>query len=140
MRRYFVLQNRKWWMVNKQHSHRMKINRYNIKLIDFIIKMNSYFNQLKIKIDKLSFLELWFGSVNLIGNYCFWLSDFLKYSPLKPLGQINRIFVGSIYGMSSITNAHFVPIHWKTRPPQAIIVSDLLISKKISVKRKITLV
>jgi hypothetical protein len=25
-----------------------------------------------------------------IGNSCFWLADFLKSSPLKPLGQMNR--------------------------------------------------
>jgi hypothetical protein len=31
-------------------------------------------------------------------------------SPLKPLGQMNRNLVGSIYGMSSMKIAHFVPI------------------------------
>ena len=36
------------------------------------------------------------------GNSCFWLSDFQKSSPLKPLGHMNRILVGSIYGRSSI--------------------------------------
>jgi hypothetical protein len=36
------------------------------------------------------------------GNSCFWLADFLKYFPLKPLGQKNRNLVGSIYGRSSI--------------------------------------
>jgi hypothetical protein len=35
---------------------------------------------------------------------------FLKSSPLKPLGQMNRNLVGSIYGRSSINIAHFVPI------------------------------
>jgi hypothetical protein len=44
------------------------------------------------------------------GNPCFWLADFLKSSPLKPLGQMNRTMVGSIYGRSSIDIAHFVPI------------------------------
>jgi hypothetical protein len=29
---------------------------------------------------------------------------------LKPLGQMNRNLVGSIYGMSSLKIAHFVPI------------------------------
>ena len=43
------------------------------------------------------------------GNSCFWLADFLK-SSLKSLGQMNRNLVGSIYGMSSMNNAHFVPI------------------------------
>ena len=40
------------------------------------------------------------------GNSCFWLADFKKSSPLKPLGQMNRILVGSIYGRSSLKNAH----------------------------------
>ena len=44
------------------------------------------------------------------GNSCFWLADFLKSSPLKPLGQMNRNLVGSIYEKSSIKIAHFVPI------------------------------
>jgi hypothetical protein len=30
-----------------------------------------------------------------------------KYSPLKPLGQMNRNLVGNIYGRSSIKIAHF---------------------------------
>jgi hypothetical protein len=30
------------------------------------------------------------------------LADFFKSSPLKPLGQMNRNLVGSIYGRSSI--------------------------------------
>jgi hypothetical protein len=38
------------------------------------------------------------------------LADLKKSSPLKPLCQINRIWVGSIYGRSSIKIAHFVPI------------------------------
>ena len=43
-------------------------------------------------------------------NSCFWLADFKKSSPLKPLGQMNRNLVGSIYGRSSIKIAHFIPI------------------------------
>jgi hypothetical protein len=42
------------------------------------------------------------------------VSDWLiskKYSPLKPLNQMNRNLVGIIYGRSSIKIAHFVPIH-----------------------------
>jgi hypothetical protein len=53
-----------------------------------------------------------------------------KFSPLKLISQINRILVWSILGMSSIKIAHFVPIHKQTWPPQAILVSDWLISKK----------
>ena len=44
------------------------------------------------------------------GNSCFLLADLKKSSSLKPLGQMNRNLVGSIYGMSSIQIAHFVPI------------------------------
>jgi hypothetical protein len=51
-------------------------------------------------------------------------------SPVKTLGQMNRNFVGSILGRSSIKIANLVPIHQQTWPPQAILVSDWLISKK----------
>jgi hypothetical protein len=44
----------------------------------------------------------------------------------------NKDVVGSIYGRSSIKNAHFVPTHYQTWPPQAILVSDWLISKNSS--------
>jgi hypothetical protein len=44
------------------------------------------------------------------GNSFFWLVDSKKYFPLKPLGQMNRNLVGSIYGMFSIKIAHFVPM------------------------------
>ena len=44
------------------------------------------------------------------GNSCFRLSDLKKSSLLKPLGQMNRNLVGSIYGRSFIKIAHFVPI------------------------------
>ena len=42
------------------------------------------------------------------GNSCFWLADFLNSSPLKPLGQMNRNLVGSIYVWSSINTVEFV--------------------------------
>ena len=74
------------------------------------------------------------------GNSCFWLADCFKSSPLKPLGQMNRNLVGSIYGMFSMQIAHFFSIGLQTWPPQAILFSDWLISKNIfSVKRKTTL-
>jgi hypothetical protein len=38
------------------------------------------------------------------------LANLKKFPPLKPLGQINQNLVGSIYGMSSMTITHFVPI------------------------------
>ena len=40
-----------------------------------------------------------------------------KSSPLKTLGQMNQNLVGSIYGRSSIKNAHFVLIRLQTWPP-----------------------
>jgi hypothetical protein len=45
---------------------------------------------------------------------------------------VSRILVGSIYGRSSIKNAHFFPIRKQTWPPQAIVVSDWSIYKKSS--------
>ena len=45
---------------------------------------------------------------------------------------MNRSLVVTIYGSSSIKIAHFVPICLQTWPPQGILVSDLLISKKSS--------
>jgi hypothetical protein len=45
--------------------------------------------------------------------------------------QMNRNLVGSILGRSSIKLAHLVPIRYQTWPPQAILVFDWLISKKI---------
>jgi hypothetical protein len=44
------------------------------------------------------------------GNSYFWLADFFKSSPLKPLGQMNWNLVDSIYGMSFMKIAHFIPI------------------------------
>jgi hypothetical protein len=57
-----------------------------------------------------------------------------KSSPLKPHCQMNRNLVGSILGRPSIKMTHLVLIHWKTWPPQAILVSDWLISKTSSLK------
>jgi hypothetical protein len=51
---------------------------------------------------------------------------------VQPRGQMNRNLVGNILGRSSIKIAHFVPIGLQTWPPQAILVSDWLISKKSS--------
>ena len=44
------------------------------------------------------------------GNSCFGLADLNKSSFPKPLGQMNRNLVGSIYGRCSIKIAHFIPI------------------------------
>jgi hypothetical protein len=65
----------------------------------------------------------------ILGSY--W-SISKKSSPLKPLGQMNRNLVGSIYGRFSIKIAHIVPIRLQTWLPQAILVSDWSISKKSS--------
>ena len=43
-----------------------------------------------------------------------------------------RNLVGGIYERSSVKSAHFVPIREQTWPPQAILVSDWLISKEYS--------
>jgi hypothetical protein len=45
---------------------------------------------------------------------------FLK--DVKPLGQMNRNLVGSVYGWSSIKIAHFITICLHTWPLQAILV------------------
>ena len=54
-----------------------------------------------------------------------------KKSPLKPLGQMNWNFVGSILGRLSIEIAHFVSIRKQTWPPEAILVSGWSISKNL---------
>jgi len=75
-------------------------------------------------------------SVNKHGRhrqFLFLIGRFLKKSsPLKLHGHMNWNLVGSIYVRSSTKNVHFVPILWQTWPPQAILVSDWLISKKSS--------
>jgi hypothetical protein len=65
-------------------------------------------------------------------NSFFWLVDSKQSFLLKLLGQMNRKLVGSIYGMSPIKISHFFAIRLQTWPPQAILVSDRLISKKSS--------
>ena len=85
-------------------------------------------------------ISFWF--VNRHGHhrqFLFLIGWFLiKSSPLKPLSQINRNLVGSIYGRSSTGIAHFVLIHWQTWPPQTILVSDWLISKKSSILKPLS--
>jgi hypothetical protein len=46
-------------------------------------------------------------------------------------GQVNQNLVGSIYGRFSLKIAHFVPIHYQTWPPQAVLVSDWSIFKNL---------
>jgi hypothetical protein len=73
-------------------------------------------------------LQTWLPQAILISD---WLIS-KKSSPLKPHGQMNRNLVGNILGRSSIKFAHLVPIRLQTWPPQTILVSDWLISKKSS--------
>ena len=64
-------------------------------------------------------------------NSCFWLADFIKSSPLKLLSKMSRNLVGSNYGRSSITIAHFISICWQTWSPQTILVSNWPISNNL---------
>ena len=98
---------------------------------------------------KLGRKHLWellipFWSVNKHGCHrqiMFLIGRFLNQLFLwKTLGQMIWNLVGSIYGRCSIKIVYFVPIRSQTWPPQAILVSNWLISNKNSVKRKITLV
>ena len=75
-------------------------------------------------------LQTWLPQAILVSD---WLIS-KKSSPIKPLSQMNRYFVGSIYGMFSIKFAHFVPIRLQTWPPQAILVSDWPILKNLLLK------
>jgi hypothetical protein len=43
-------------------------------------------------------------------QFLFLIGCFFYSSPLKPLGQMNRNLVGSLYGRSSVKIAHIVPI------------------------------
>ena len=54
-----------------------------------------------------------------------WLS-FQKFSPLKPLGQMEPNMAGSIYGRSFIKFVHFVPIGQQIWLPWVILNSDWL--------------
>ena len=53
-------------------------------------------------------LKTWPPQAILVSD---WLIFKILLTPLKPLGQINRNLVGSIFGRSSVKIAHFVPIH-----------------------------
>jgi hypothetical protein len=63
---------------------------------------------------KVLYKDCWFcpdplTNMATTDNSCFWLAYFKK-SSLKPLDQMIRNLVGSIYGRSSIKSTHFVPI------------------------------
>ena len=66
----------------------------------------------KVLYKDCSFCPDLFTNMATTGNSCFWLAYFfLKSSLLKPLSQMNRNLVGSIYGRSSIKVANFILIH-----------------------------
>ena len=69
--------------------------------------------------------QTWPPQAILVSDWSFFL-----ISSSETAWPLNQNLVGSIYGMSSITIAHFVPISYQTWPPQAILVSDSSISKK----------
>ena len=54
-----------------------------------------------------------------------WL-NFQKFSPIKPLGQMEANLAESIYGRSYTKFVHFVPIGYQTWLPWAILNSDWL--------------
>ena len=62
-----------------------------------------------------------------IVNSCFWLADFKKSSPLKPLGQMNRNLVGNFVGSYSINISHLVV--YKHGHHRQFFISGWLISK-----------
>ena len=73
-----------------------------------------------------------FWSINKHGRYrqfLFLIGLFKKKEAfsLKPLCQMNRNLVGSIYVRSSINNVHFVLIRLQAWSPQTTLVSDWLI-------------
>ena len=112
------------WLISKKSCSLKSLGQMNRNLVGSIYGMSS------IKIAHLVpiHLQTWPPQAILVSD---WLIS-KKSSPLKPLGQMNRNLVGSILGRSSIKIVHLVPIHIQTWPPQTILVSDWLISKKSS--------
>jgi hypothetical protein len=64
----------------------------------------------KVLYKDYSFLPNPLANMAATGDYCFCLAYFLDSSPLKLFGQMNPNWVGNIYGKSSVTIAHFIPI------------------------------
>ena len=63
-------------------------------------------------------------------NFCFWLVDFSKIFSFETAWPNDHSLVGSIYARSSIKIVPFGWIRSQTCPPQEILVSDWLISKR----------
>ena len=76
-------------------------------------------------------LQIWPPQAILVSD---WLI-FQKSSPLKPHGQMEPNFTGSIYGRSFTKFPHFVPIGQQTWPPRANLVSNRLIFQKSSFQK-----
>ena len=75
-------------------------------------------------------LQIWLPQAILVSD---WLI-FQKPSPLKPHGQMEPNFTGSIYGRSFTKFPHFVFIRLQIWLPRAILVSDWLKSQTSSPK------
>ena len=112
------------WLISKKSSLK-PLGQLNRNLVGSILGRSS------IKIAHLVLIryQTWPPYAILLSD---WLISKKKSSPLKLLGQMNRNLVGSILGRSSIKFAHLVLIHLQTWLPQAILVSDWLISKEKS--------
>jgi hypothetical protein len=111
------------WLISKKSSPLKPHGQMNRNLVGNILGRSSikFAHLVPIR------LQTWPPQTILVSD---WLIS-KKSSPLKPLYQMNRNLVGSIYGRSSIKIAHFVPIRYKKWPPQTILVSDWLISKNL---------
>ena len=79
-----------------------------------------------------SFHSVWPTNMVVKSNYCFWLANIKKSSPLKLLGQIKPNLTGSIYVRSSIKLLHLVPFGQQTWPSRAIFFSDWIMLSKSS--------
>jgi hypothetical protein len=93
-----------FWLADfKQNSPLKPFGQMNRNLVGSIYGRSS----IKIAHFVLIRLQTWPPQTILVSDW----SISKKSSPLKPLSQINRNLVGSIYGRSSVKIAHFVPIH-----------------------------
>jgi predicted transcriptional regulator len=112
------------WSFSKKSSALKPLGQMNLNLVGSIYGGSS----MKIAHFVLIRYQTWLPHAILVSD---WLIS-KKSSLLKPLGQMNGKLVGNIYGTSSIKSAHFISICYQTWPPQTIVVSDCLISKKSS--------
>ena len=87
------------WSISKKSSPLKLHGQMNWNLVESIYGRSSY--------KDCSFCP---GPLTNMADTGMFVSDWSiskKYSPLKPLGQMNRNLVGNIYGRSSIKIAHF---------------------------------